>query len=1179
MIKINNIKITTKIILLLIALNFIPFSLIGIWTCKLIKDSIDQKTFIQIDQITDNYKSKINDFINDCKKDISVLSKAVISLNNRYNDFIADHNNFLKHSIEKNSNILYSDSFESNNNSNNNTSSDSLESDKKSTNFNEFFSKSNSSIKSFLIGKKSNKSVFYSNLKIDNQNFSIGQEFSESYIDQAISGKSGKGIYKSPNGKLCVLAYSPINISNQTLALVSYIELKNIIEDKIKQNNLFFSNYITDYNYDDFLLIDINGNVFYSNARKDDFETNVLSSNYGNSSLGKIVRKVKDSNDFCFVDFSSYAPINNKQAAFIAGPVIENNNLEFIVVLRFSFEKINNSINSLKINEKSGNIYIVGKDKKIRFSTLADVSSKYNENFFDANYINDSTSNKTSKGIFSNYKGEMVFFKYEPLLFQDTTWFLCFELDKKQVYEYYYGLRNFIIISISVIFVISIFITLIFSNSLKNSINGITSFIKDITSGNNYFLKTKRKDEIALLIKELNIFAAEQNKILQNIDNLPTPVMEIDTNYNVKYLNKIGLSFIGLDKKDVYGKKCYSFFKTDHCQTDECRCKQAMSKNEIISGDAVSDSKGKNIPIRYTGAPVKDINGNIVGALEFILDISGEREINNEIVKIISAVSEGNLDLRGDTNKFSGSYAELVNNVNNIVEAFVKPLKLAIDYVDRISSGDLPEKITDEYKGEFLRFKNSLNQCIENIKKLTKEVDILINGAINGELKTRGDYKSFKGEYANIIKGINDTLDALTGPLFVAAKYISMISKGNIPEKISDSYKGDFNEIKNSINLCIDAINALISDADLLSSSGINGELSKRADADMHEGDFKKIINGVNGTLDAIVGPLQIAVDFVGKIAKGEIPPSISDNFKGDFNHFKNSLNLLGDSLRNMLNNINETTSQLSTATTQILAATSEQAATSSEQSASVSETTSTIQEVRQTAEQTADRGRLVSEMVKDATGVADDGLKATDQNMEGMNNIKEQVAAIAETILNLSEQTQQIGEIIASVNDIADQSNLLALNAAIEAARAGEAGKGFAVVAGEVRNLAEQSRQATSQVKDILGEIQKSSNTAVMVTEEGTKRAESGVKLTQRTGKAIKDIRDKIQHAAQAANQIAVSTNEQSTGMDQIVVAMDNINQAAIQADSGTKQVEEAARNLNNLSSQLKELLKKYKY
>ena len=194
------------------------------------------------------------------------------------------------------------------------------------------------------------------------------------------------------------------------------------------------------------------------------------------------------------------------------------------------------------------------------------------------------------------------------------------------------------------------------------------------------------------------------------------------------------------------------------------------------------------------------------------------------------------------------------------------------------------------------------------------------------------------------------------------------------------------------------------------------------------------------------------------------------------------------------------------------------------------------------------------------------------------MNKIKEQVGTIAETILNLSEQTQQIGEIIATVNDIADQSNLLALNAAIEAARAGEAGKGFAIVAGEVRGLAEQSRQATAQVKDILGEIQKAANTAVMVTEEGTKRAESGVLLTQTTGEAIRSIRERIQQVAQSAQQVAVSTKQQLAGMDQIVTAMESINQATAQTDIGTKQAEQAAHNLNALASQLSQKMEQYK-
>ena len=193
------------------------------------------------------------------------------------------------------------------------------------------------------------------------------------------------------------------------------------------------------------------------------------------------------------------------------------------------------------------------------------------------------------------------------------------------------------------------------------------------------------------------------------------------------------------------------------------------------------------------------------------------------------------------------------------------------------------------------------------------------------------------------------------------------------------------------------------------------------------------------------------------------------------------------------------------------------------------------------------------------------------------MNGIKEQVSAIAENILALSEQTQQIGDIITTVKDIADQSNLLALNAAIEAARAGEAGKGFAVVAGEVRSLAEQSVQATNQVREILGEIQKAANTAVMVTEEGTKRSDTGVLQVKQTGEAIRTINEYIQQVAQAADQIAASTREQLTGIGQIVVAMENINEAATQSESGTHQVEQAAQSMNALAAQLNRIVGQY--
>ena len=180
-----------------------------------------------------------------------------------------------------------------------------------------------------------------------------------------------------------------------------------------------------------------------------------------------------------------------------------------------------------------------------------------------------------------------------------------------------------------------------------------------------------------------------------------------------------------------------------------------------------------------------------------------------------------------------------------------------------------------------------------------------------------------------------------------------------------------------------------------------------------------------------------------------------------------------------------------------------------------------------------------------------------------------------AENILTLAEQAQAIGEIIATVNDIAEQTNLLALNAAIEASRAGEHGRGFAVVAGEVKALADQSKKATAQVRQILGEIQKATNTAVLSTEEVTKGVGVATAVASQAGETIKALAETLAETAQAAAQIVASAGQQATGMAQIHQAMKNIDQVARQNLVAMRQAEQAAQNLNALGNQLTSLIR----
>ncbi len=275
-----------------------------------------------------------------------------------------------------------------------------------------------------------------------------------------------------------------------------------------------------------------------------------------------------------------------------------------------------------------------------------------------------------------------------------------------------------------------------------------------------------------------------------------------------------------------------------------------------------------------------------------------------------------------------------------------------------------------------------------------------------------------------------------------------------------------------------------------------------------------------------------------------------------------------------LLENIREAGGQLAAASTEILAGTAEQAAGAREQAAAVAETVTTVNEVAQTAEQSAQRARGVGEAVQRTTEVGKAGRKAVEDALRSTAAVKEQVEATAESILTLAEQAQAIGEIIATVNDIAEQTNLLALNAAIEASRAGEHGRGFAVVAGEVKALADQSKKATAQVRQILGEIQKATNAAVLSTEDVTRGVAEALKVSEQAGEAIKSLAETLAEAARAAAQIVASVGQQAVGMGQIHQAMKNIDQVAKQNAVATRQAAEAAENLNALGTRLAGLL-----
>jgi len=322
----------------------------------------------------------------------------------------------------------------------------------------------------------------------------------------------------------------------------------------------------------------------------------------------------------------------------------------------------------------------------------------------------------------------------------------------------------------------------------------------------------------------------------------------------------------------------------------------ALNRGEYQAAEYKRIGKGgKEVWIQASYNPIMDLNGKPFKVVKYATDITPQKFALNAMLAdaalLTKAAVEGKLATRADATKHQGDFRKVVEGVNATLDAVIGPLNVSAEYVDRISKGDIPPKITDSYNGDFNEIKNNLNVCIDAVNALVADAGLLSKAAVEGKLATRADATKHQGDFRKVVEGVNGTLDAVIGPLNVSAEYVDRISKGDIPPRITDTYNGDFNEIKNNLNTCIDAVNALVADAGVLTKAAVEGKLATRADATKHQGDFRKIVEGVNGTLDAVIGPLNVSAEYVDRISKGDIPPRITDNYNGDFNEIKNNLN------------------------------------------------------------------------------------------------------------------------------------------------------------------------------------------------------------------------------------------------------------------------------------------------
>ncbi|PZD70535.1 Frizzy aggregation protein FrzCD [Acaryochloris thomasi RCC1774] len=262
--------------------------------------------------------------------------------------------------------------------------------------------------------------------------------------------------------------------------------------------------------------------------------------------------------------------------------------------------------------------------------------------------------------------------------------------------------------------------------------------------------------------------------------------------------------------------------------------------------------------------------------------------------------------------------------------------------------------------------------------------------------------------------------------------------------------------------------------------------------------------------------------------------------------------------------------SSVAGSSSQIAATVEEQGRIVSDQTASVNETTTTVEELGASSMQAAQQAGASAASAQQALDLSESGRQTVQETLDGIANLRAKVGDIAEKIMQLSEQTDQISNVSKLVGDVADQTNMLALNAAVEAARAGEQGKGFAVVAGEIRKLADQSRGSADKIGTLVSTIQGSINSTVMVTDEGNKTADAGIKLTEDTLSLFQEIAAAVNDVSIASQQIALTSKQQAVGVQQAVSAMNAINLGAKETATVVSQVKSSTEELTEVAKKL---------
>jgi methyl-accepting chemotaxis protein len=428
-----------------------------------------------------------------------------------------------------------------------------------------------------------------------------------------------------------------------------------------------------------------------------------------------------------------------------------------------------------------------------------------------------------------------------------------------------------------------------------------------------------------------------------------------------------------------------------------------------------------------------------------------------------------------------------------------------------------------------------------SITAMKRELQATNDAQKAGSLDVRCRPESFRGAYSELLQGVNDSLDAVIVPLSETAQILQDYASGDL-EKSMRALPGQQVVLSESINTIRNNLQALIDEGVRLADAAEKGLLQSRGDIAKFSGGYRPIIEGMNNTILNIVRPINEGVDFLTRMAEGDLTGIIDSNYEGDHARIKNAMNRTLSALNDILEQIALAVDQVNSGAQQVTDSGNALSKGAAEQASSLQEITASMNEIGSQTRKNAENSAQANQLAGSARGIAEEGNKQMKKMLTAMNDI--------------NKASGNISQIIKAIDEIAFQTNLLALNAAVEAARAGVHGKGFAVVAEEVRNLAQRSANAAKETTELI--------------ETSVQKVGNGTKIANATAESLNEIVTGVTAVTDLIGEIASASNEQALQIDQVNSGLGRIDQVT---HANTASAEETASAAEELSSQAEQL------